>query len=620
MSSVLSLSLVTAVSLWTVPFGIRVVDKETGRGVPLVELRTVNHLSFYTDSNGLAAIDEPSLQGQEVYFHVKSHGYELAADGFGYRGKRLHVRPDVIETIPIQRINIAQRLYRITGEGIYRDSVRLKQPVPIEQPLLNAQVLGSDSVQAVVHRGKIHWFWGDTNRLAYPLGNFHVPGATSLLPEQGGLSPDRGINLNYYTDAKGFAAETARMPGDGPTWIDGLVSLESSAGDPQLLAHYVKIRPPMTVYRHGLVRFDEEKGRFEQLCELPNDSANYPQGHTFLHTVDGVQYIYFAHPFPLLRVRANIEDFQNLASYEAYTCLLEGTALKDRKFDRDAEGRLRYSWKRNTPIVGPAEQVQLIKDGVIRPDEALLQLVDIESGDQVLAHSGTVQWNAFRNRWVLIALQLYGKPSLLGEVWYAEAASPVGPWIYARRIVTHDQYTFYNPAHHAFLDQDGGRLIYFEGTYAQTFSGNPIATPRYDYNQVMYQLDLSDGRLNLPVAVIGSEAGPPFTVKPNLPVSQAAAFFALERATAESVAIVAVPSPSGTRLKAVDPAMVDGTPLFFALASKPDDASFGPMQQPLFEYRNKETGQCTYSVDGELHKQGWERTTLCTVWVDPRRR
>ena len=51
------------------------------------------------------------------------------------------------------------------------------------------------------------------------------------------------------------------------------------------------------------------------------------------------------------------------------------------------------------------------------------------------------------------------------------------------------------------FDQDGGRLIYFEGTYTHTFSGNDNATPRYDYNQIMYRLDLADPRLNLPVAV-----------------------------------------------------------------------------------------------------------------------
>ena len=57
--------------------------------------------------------------------------------------------------------------------------------------------------------------------------------------------------------------------------------------------------------------------------------------------------------------------------------------------------------------------------------------------------------------------------------------------------------TFYNPTQHPFFDQDGGRLIYFEGTYVTTFSGNNNPTPRYNYNQVMYRLDLSDDRLHL---------------------------------------------------------------------------------------------------------------------------
>ena len=52
-------------------------------GVPLVELRTVGQIRLVTDSNGIAAFDEPGLIGLKVYFHVKSHGYEFARDGFG---------------------------------------------------------------------------------------------------------------------------------------------------------------------------------------------------------------------------------------------------------------------------------------------------------------------------------------------------------------------------------------------------------------------------------------------------------------------------------------------------------------------------------------------------------
>ena len=64
-----------------------------------------------------------------------------------------------------------------------------------------------------------------------------------------------------------------------------------------------------------------------------------------------------------------------------------------------------------------------------------------------------------------------------------------------KTVVTHDRYSFYNPAHHPFFDQKGGRIIYFEGTYTAEFSGNDSPTPRYDYNQVMYRLDLGDPRL-----------------------------------------------------------------------------------------------------------------------------
>jgi hypothetical protein len=62
--------------------------------------------------------------------------------------------------------------------------------------------------------------------------------------------------------------------------------------------------------------------------------------------------------------------------------------------------------------------------------------------------------------------------------------------------VTHNRYSFYNPKQHPFFDRQGGRLVYLEGTYTTSFSGNTDKTPRYDYNQVMYRLDLSDPRLH----------------------------------------------------------------------------------------------------------------------------
>lgn len=124
------------------PFAIHVVDEQTGRGVPLVELKTTTNVVYVTDSNGIVAFDEPGLMDKKVWFEIKSHGYELPKDGFGLRGRALDVTPGGKATIEIKRTNIAQRLYRVTGSGIYRDSllvrrgatVRSGSPDPVGRP------------------------------------------------------------------------------------------------------------------------------------------------------------------------------------------------------------------------------------------------------------------------------------------------------------------------------------------------------------------------------------------------------------------------------------------------------------------------------------------------------
>ena len=60
----------------------------------------------------------------------------------------------------------------------------------------------------------------------------------------------------------------------------------------------------------------------------------------------------------------------------------------------------------------------------------------------------------------------------------------------ARKIVTHNDYTFYNPKHHPYFDQESGRIVYFEGTYTDAFAGAKFPTLRYNYNQVMYRWTL----------------------------------------------------------------------------------------------------------------------------------
>lgn len=609
-------------------FQIKIVDEQTGRGVPLVQLRTVNNLRYWTDSAGVVAFFEPGLMNREVFFHVQGHGYELPPDGFGFRGRRVKTTPRGEVTWRVRRHSVAQRLYRVTGAGIYRDSKLLGHAVPIERPLLNADVLGSDSVVNAVFRGRVYWFWGDTNRADYPLGNFHVPGATSALPGEGGLNIEQGINLDYFTAEDGFAKETARMPGKGPTWIGGLTTLRDEDGQERMFAGYVKVRKRLEVYHRGLVEFDDAAKEFRQVADFDMAAPLFPQGHPLLRLEGDDYYIHYAAPYPLVRVPAKPAALADTDRYQAYTCLVEGSRLDEMRLDRDESGRLRYAWRSNTPAVDQRAQQKLIAAGKARPEELLLQLRDVDSGETVLAHSGSVYWNAYRRRWVMIAVQVFGS-SVLGEVWYAEADTPVGPWVYARKIVTHEKYSFYNPKQHPMFDGEGGRLVYFEGTYTHTFSGNDHPTPRYDYNQILYKLDLADPRLVLPVPIYAVDAGdssaalwrdgPSLRNNSEKPIEAGPAFFALDRPHGDSVRVYATgPAECGRLVVGADKdeERAPGSLRFHAL---PADLKSPPAETvPLYEFVS-DRGVFAYSTRPEPPGSGFRRSAspLCRVWRCP---
>tara|TARA_R100001132_G_C3274055_1_gene96156 strand:+ start:487 stop:1959 length:1473 start_codon:yes stop_codon:yes gene_type:complete len=476
-------------------FQIQVVDKESRRGIPLVELETVNQILHVTDSNGIAAINEPGLMNQEVYFFVRSHGYEYPADGFGYQGKKIKVTSGGKTVLEMKRVNLAERLYRITGQGIYRDSLLTDVAVPLTQPVLNGKVLGSDSVVNAKFHNRVYWFWGDTNRPGYPLGNFSVPGAVSDLPDQGGLPVEQGINLNYFLDENGFAKKTCDMPGPGPTWIDGLVTLQDKQGSERLFAKYVKIKGLLTTYERGLVEFNEKQKAFEKREVFDFNAPLYPEGHPVKYRMDDQDYILFGQAAPLIRVPANPDALADLKQYETYSYVKPDTAAAaDWTVDRDEGGALRYQWRKNvSPLTSELEK-KLIQQNKLSEQERYFQMRDIETNERIEIQNSSVAWNEYRGKWTMIGLQKYGT-SVLGEIWYSEAASPLGPWKWGRKIVTHDKYSFYNPKQHPLFAREKGRLIYFEGTYTALFSGNEVKTPRYDYNQIMYQLDLSDPRL-----------------------------------------------------------------------------------------------------------------------------
>lgn len=467
-------SLLAAPEDW---FGIRVVDEETGRGVPLITLTTTNHQAFVTDSAGWVAFQEPGLMDGEVFFSVSGPGYGLKKDGFGFAGARLTPRTGGKAEIRVQRQNIAERLYRITGQGIYRDSTLLGLSVPKPDVPLPAGVTGQDSVQALPWRDRLFWLWGDTNVARYPLGNFQTTCAWSELPGKGGLAPDQGIRISYLTDDQGHPRRMLPLEGKGAVWIFGLLTTRDSSGKDHLLGHYGRYERLDKCVEHGLTQFDETRGHFVSLRTLPETmSWQHPVGNA---VKDGNHW-YFMESFPVTRVKDDLDSILDPQAYEA---------LAWSGPDQD------YRWQKEKPPITQKEEAALIQKGDIPADKARLQVRDAATGKPVMIHRSSVNWNAWRKRWIMIASQEAGELSYLGEVWYAEAPSPAGPWTKAVKIASHPRYTFYNPRHHAFFDQEGGREIYFEGTYMESFSGNPLATPRYDYNQVMYRLKLEDPRL-----------------------------------------------------------------------------------------------------------------------------
>ncbi|MCA9047082.1 MAG: hypothetical protein KDA89_00040 [Planctomycetaceae bacterium] len=429
------------------PCCIVIFDDQNDWPVPLVELRTTHNVRFVSDNAGTIAFDLPELMGRETWFFVEGHGYGVKPDGFGYRGVRLTPQPGTVLTVRVRRQLPAKRLGRITGGGLFAES----QQCGRHTDWTEQGILGCDSVQNVVHNGRLFWGWGDTVLPHYPLGRFHMLGATTSLRPLTSFEPPVRLRYDYVTDANQVPRDVARMPGDGPTWLNGYVSLPDKNGQTHLGATYSKIRPPLTEYERGLCVWNESAESFERLRVLWSHSASQPTppetpyGHPIPWTDDdGEEWMLFGDPFPTMKCRPTFENWSDPDSWETMAA------------------------QQNVPVRGEPEH------------------------EQIQPHRGAVAWNDYRKKWVTVFTQMKGESSLLGEIWYAEADSPFGPWGDAVKVASHPKYTFYNPQLHPEFTPPDSPVLLFEGTYTHTFSGNAETTPRHEYNQVMYRLDLDE--------------------------------------------------------------------------------------------------------------------------------
>jgi len=442
-----SLFLTAGPALAAQPCRIVVVEKGSRWPVPLVELRTTHNASFVTDNAGIIAFDLPELMHRETWFDVNGHGYEVPRDGFGQRGVRLKPEPGKTLSVEVNRTIIAKRLGRLTGAVLFGESQKLGGELARE-----SGILGCDSVQNALHRGKLFWAWGDTILANYPMGIFDMTSATTEVQPLKSFQPPVRLQFNYFTDNQGIPRGVAKMPGSGPTWVSGYVSLPDKHGTRRLVGTYSKIKPRMEVYACGLCVWNDTTSKFDQLRVLWTKSDTTPKqppmpdGHPVLwKDATGKEWVLFGNPLPKLRCPANFEAWQDSSTWE-----------------------------------------------LLQVQESLPSANDSKP---VKPHSGAIAWNGYRKRWVTVLMEAFGKPSVFGELWYAEADAPTGPWGPAVKILTHENYTFYNPQLHPEFAPADSPILLFEGTYTQQFADHANPTPRYDYNQVLYRLDLDDPAL-----------------------------------------------------------------------------------------------------------------------------
>ena len=614
-------------------FRITVVDQEMGRGIPGVKLTTTNQAVFVTDSAGVVAFYRPDLMGKQVWFYVESPGYTYPPDYFGFQGINPVTTPGGSVIVSMQRQNIAQRLYRVTGVGIYRDSALLGDTVPAMQAPSDFPVMTQRNGESLVYNGKILWMGNDARTPDSLAGNLKATCATSTPPSQGGYDSNTGVYLEYFRQGEAIKP----MIDIGYEIVRGgcLRVARDDAGSERLVANYYRLDANLNVIERGLVKFDDQAERFDKILTYPANSVILPDGIALRYVNKGMPYFYYVSPWPNVRSATELTYITTLGSYQAFTCLKQGSRLdySAAQLDRDAQGNLRWGWATNTSPVGEKECATLVQRGLIAPDESWCKLTDVETGTRVRSDTGTVYWNERRGRWISIRGETSGKTPR-GEIWYFEGDTPLGPWVYGRKILTHyidssNNYSFLFPAHHPELDRSGGQVIYFDGTLTNDLAATRFPLPSYNGNRIMYRMNLDDNRLYLPVPVYRVGGSVPVH-RTKLALSdhvtdRTPIFFAPDQPLPTAIYIYEYPDPEHNTVilsaSTSSPTGQPGTFVFFAISK---DASIPPASSlaltvPLNEFIHQSTQTRLYTTEDTVAESGYVKSAapVCRVWPNP---
>ena len=330
--------------------------------MPLVELSDRQRDPLCHRQQRVAAFDEPGLMDQKVFFHVRSHGYEFPKDGFGYRGKAFRSRRAGGHAEDHAGQHRRAALPRDRRRHLPRQRPGRRSSADPTSRSSTARCSAPTAWSTRVYRGKVYWFWGDTNRPGLSAGQLPRPRChVRRCRAKAGSSPRRH-QPELLPRREGLRhGPLPRCPGNGPD-LDRRASVVLArprrrermfAGLRQGPAAAGGLRA-----RAGRIRSRNEASstRWPSSRGAAGSPASIPTAIRSCTSEDGVEYVYFAHPYPLMRVPADPERSADPAAYEAYTCLKQGTRLDERQDRPRRRTALRYGWKKNTPHWSRQEQ------------------------------------------------------------------------------------------------------------------------------------------------------------------------------------------------------------------------------------------------------------------------
>lgn len=510
-------------------FRISVLDGATGRGVPLVQLRTGNYISLWSDNAGNIAFNEPGMMDQPVFFSVLSDGYNFTGGILPepIKDDPRGTDPGIVlftarggnSTLFLNRTQIAQRMYRLTGGGRWRDTLLSGAALPPQAQGDRATidpggVLGQDSVLTAVYKGQVYWMFGDSacarsaradNCDSYGM---YTVGATSCLPLLEGKTGSASCItdppvLDYINEIQGGFLHMRPMmpipPKKRNSWAGGLTVVRRGTPDESFFAHYYKpsngggSADPDPI--EGIAKWNDSARHFEPVSVWPQADNCPGLGQTVqqLSPTDAKSgYVYYAGSGVDVRVP------DTLVAVGAHSCSSFEIRYENGSWHRIGH----HSSSSSRPSSSSYSSGAPSRAAPYSPPEWL--------------GSGSVNWNTWAQRYVFLAA---GDTSALhqsagGSMHIAFSWTLDGPWVNGTRIGDHNISggSCYNGLQLPSLDAEGGRIVHIACTYTAMWSNTIVrpwvwstclfglggehqdcspVVPRYEYNNLVYRVDLA---------------------------------------------------------------------------------------------------------------------------------